>query len=116
MARVGALHHSGCTIKNGYVTTTPVGFEPTRGDPIGLAGRRLNHSAKMSSAHVARHMQKYITLQHHSPRLQQTSSQRTTVAPGKADPASCERGTRVPVVDVGGEPDGSAVSFMIVAL
>ena len=31
--------------------TTPVGFEPTRGDPIGLAGRRLNRSAKVSSAH-----------------------------------------------------------------
>jgi hypothetical protein len=30
--------------------TTPVGFEPTRGDPISLAGRRLNHSAKVSSA------------------------------------------------------------------
>ena len=30
--------------------TTPVGFEPTRGDPIGLAGRRLNRSAKVSSA------------------------------------------------------------------
>ena len=29
-------------------STTPVGFEPTRGDPIGLAGRRLNHSAKVS--------------------------------------------------------------------
>ena len=29
-------------------TTTPVGFEPTRGDPIGLAGRRLNRSAKVS--------------------------------------------------------------------
>ena len=28
--------------------TTPVGFEPTRGDPIGLAGRRLNRSAKVS--------------------------------------------------------------------
>ena len=27
---------------------TPVGFEPTRGDPIGLAGRRLGHSAKVS--------------------------------------------------------------------
>ncbi len=27
---------------------TPVGFESTRGDPIGLAGRRLNHSAKVS--------------------------------------------------------------------
>ena len=29
---------------------TPVGFEPTRGDPIGLAGRRLNRSAKVSCA------------------------------------------------------------------
>ena len=26
-----------------------MGFEPTRGDPIGLAGRRLSHSAKVSS-------------------------------------------------------------------
>ena len=31
--------------------STPVGFEPTRGDPIGLAGRRLSHSAKVSDAH-----------------------------------------------------------------
>ena len=30
--------------------TTPLGFEPTRGDPIGLAGRRLSRSAKVSSA------------------------------------------------------------------
>ena len=30
--------------------STPVGFEPTRGNPIGLAGRRLNRSAKVSSA------------------------------------------------------------------
>ena len=30
--------------------TTPVGFEPTWGDPIGLAGRCLNRSAKVSSA------------------------------------------------------------------
>ena len=30
--------------------TTPVGFEPTRGDPIGLAGRRLNGSAKVSTS------------------------------------------------------------------
>ena len=28
--------------------STPVGFEPTRGDPIGLGGRRLNRSAKVS--------------------------------------------------------------------
>ena len=27
---------------------TPVGFEPTRGDPIGLAGRRLSHSANVA--------------------------------------------------------------------
>ena len=25
-----------------------MGFEPTQGDPIGLAGRRLSHSAKVS--------------------------------------------------------------------
>ena len=34
--------------------TTPVGFEPTRGDRIGLAGRRLNHSAKVSHDSGAR--------------------------------------------------------------
>ena len=33
--------------------STPVGFEHTRGDPIGLAGRRLSHSAKVSSAKSA---------------------------------------------------------------
>ena len=32
------------------VKATPVGFEPTRAEPTGLAGRRLNHSAKASSA------------------------------------------------------------------
>ena len=31
-----------------FAKTTPVGFEPTQGDPIGLAGRRLSHSAKVS--------------------------------------------------------------------
>ena len=37
---------------NGIVCkSTPVGFEPTRGDPIGLAGRRLGRSAKVSSGH-----------------------------------------------------------------
>ena len=36
------LHNALCA------KTTPVGFEPTRGDPIGLAGRRLNRSAKVS--------------------------------------------------------------------
>ena len=33
--------------------STPVGFERTRGDPIGLAGRRLSLSAKVSSAKSA---------------------------------------------------------------
>ena len=28
--------------------TTPTGFEPVRAEPNGLAGRRLNHSAKVS--------------------------------------------------------------------
>ena len=35
-------------------SATPVGFEPTRGDPIGLAGRRLNHSAKVSLRTIGR--------------------------------------------------------------
>ena len=35
-------------VVNAIWQTTPVGFEPTRGDPIGLAGRRLNRSAKVS--------------------------------------------------------------------
>ena len=30
------------------VRATPVGFEPTRAEHTGLAGRRLNHSAKVS--------------------------------------------------------------------
>ena len=34
--------HPWCT------AATPVGFKPTRGDPIGLAGRRLSRSAKVS--------------------------------------------------------------------
>ena len=33
--------------------STPVGFEPTRGDPIGLAGRRLSRLGKVSSAKSA---------------------------------------------------------------
>ncbi len=37
--------------------STPVGFEPTRRDPIGLAGGRLNHSAKVfSDCGVARQL------------------------------------------------------------
>ena len=31
-----------------------MGFEPTRGDPIGLAGRRLSHSAKVSNERYKR--------------------------------------------------------------
>ena len=38
------VHHVFLILQN----STPVGFEPTRGDPISLAGRRLNHSAKVS--------------------------------------------------------------------
>ena len=30
-------------------TPTPMGFEPTRAEHIGLAGRRLNHSATVST-------------------------------------------------------------------
>ena len=33
--------------------STPMGFEPTRGDPVGLAGRRLSLLAKVSSAKSA---------------------------------------------------------------
>ena len=33
---------------------TPVGFQPTRGDPIGLASRRFNHSAKVPLRTVGR--------------------------------------------------------------
>ena len=35
-------------LPGGGCNSTPVGFEPTRGDPIGLAGRRLNRSVKVS--------------------------------------------------------------------
>ena len=34
---------------------TPVGFEPMRGDPIGLAGRRLNRSASVSFVAISIH-------------------------------------------------------------
>ena len=42
--------HFNSTMPPQHQNTTPVGFEPTRGDPIGLAGRRLNRSAKVSLA------------------------------------------------------------------
>ena len=41
----GPLHARAVRV---VTASTPVGFEPTRGDPIGLAGRRLNRSAKVS--------------------------------------------------------------------
>ena len=34
--------------------STPVGFEPTQGNSIGLAGRRLDRSAKVSSDYRVR--------------------------------------------------------------
>ena len=44
------LDYAGKTVvaKRNCRKTTPVGFEPTRAKPNGLAGRRLNHSAKVS--------------------------------------------------------------------
>ena len=44
---VGLVRRVGPTFRHPS-QTTPVGFEPTRGDPIGLAGRRLSRSAKVS--------------------------------------------------------------------
>ena len=46
-SRVFAMHGNFGPIEL-TAKTTPVGFEPTRGDPIGLAGRSLNRSAKVS--------------------------------------------------------------------
>jgi hypothetical protein len=51
--KVGSLGAPRACMRNEIISTclaktTPVGFEPTRGDPIGLAGRRLNRSAKVS--------------------------------------------------------------------
>ena len=43
--------------------TTPVGFEPTRAEPTGLAGRRLNHSAKVSHALVPRSIHLFMLRQ-----------------------------------------------------
>ena len=48
----GSCFGSGTPYQIGKSKTTPVGFEPTRGDPIGLAGRRLNRSAKVSLAQM----------------------------------------------------------------
>lgn len=41
--------HRAATLTS-HFKSTPVGFEPTRGDPIGLAGQRLSRLAKVSSA------------------------------------------------------------------
>ena len=47
--------HRAATLTS-HFKSTPVGFEPTRGDPIGLASRRLSRSAKVSSAQSARQL------------------------------------------------------------
>ena len=60
---------------------TPVGFEPTRADPIGLAGRRLNHSAKVSLARL--HVQ---PSSHHCPYTHQAKQ--------RAQHAHCEAARR----------------------
>ena len=41
--------------------TTPEGFEPSRAEPTGLAGRRLNHSAKVSTDHCRCRATRYAT-------------------------------------------------------
>ena len=40
----------GISARYSIIKSTPVGFEPTRAEPIGFAGRRLNRSAKVSHA------------------------------------------------------------------
>ena len=57
---MGKVFGAGARLTNGKAT--PAGFEPARGDPIGLAGRRLNHSAKVSNAKqfIKISMQKYV--------------------------------------------------------
>ena len=51
-----------------FFAATPVGFEPTRGHPIGLASRRLSHSAKVSSANLAQHTQREGCQRRRTPR------------------------------------------------
>ena len=46
--RLPLATHAYTTAAGTVGKATPVGFEPTRGDPIRLAGRRLNRSAKVS--------------------------------------------------------------------
>ena len=42
---VGLVHVLKKKLKNGKKHASPVGFEPTRGDPNGFLVHRLNHSA-----------------------------------------------------------------------
>ena len=63
-----------------YKTTTPTGFEPVRAKPNGLAGRRLNHSAKASFTTVLRanHITtKYLTKQQQTIRKSTFGGDRT---------------------------------------
>ena len=46
--------------------TIPVGFEPTRGDPIGLAGRRLSRSAKVSAEDAKRTHAAFMRAREHT--------------------------------------------------
>ena len=48
MVQIDAPSHPTAALGKNKKITTPVGFEPTRAKPNGLAGRRLNHSAKVS--------------------------------------------------------------------
>ena len=66
-------------------------------------------STEVRFPHAARHIPRCSTLHHHSPRLQETNSQCKKAIPGNADSTSSEHSTRIPVIDVGGEPDGHFV-------
>ena len=66
--------------------TTPVGFEPTRGDPIGLAGRRLNRSAKVSCERLCA---SEVTV--HLGDLWNAGRPETKATLVGFEPASCER-------------------------
>ena len=46
--------------KNNKLTSTRMGFEPTRAEPIGLAVQRLNHSATSSLMEKGQQMLKYF--------------------------------------------------------
>jgi len=65
-------------------------------------------SIEVRFPHAARHMPRCSTLHHHSPKLQVKSQGKKGIH-GKADRISSEHSTRIPVIDVGGEPDGHFV-------